>query len=459
MSEGEGGMSDRGGKRASWSGQLGFILAAAASAVGLGNLWRFPASAATYGGGIFILLYVLLFFCFGIFMMSTEIAIGRATRLSPSKAFSSLDRRWSFIGWLATLVPVLILPYYSVIGGWVVKYFASYAVTPDAVAQEGFFEGFVGSPAQTIGMTALFAAGFFGFIFAGVRKGIELSNKVLMPLLLFLTIGIAVFTVTRPDAGPGLRYCFVPDFGRLCVDGRFSFVLLAKTALAALGQMFFSLSLAMGIMITYGSYVPKRSDIVRSSFRIGLVDSLVALLAGAIIIPPVFAVGGEKLAQTGGVGLMFISLPQVFARMPGTQGVALAFFALCLFAALTSALSMAETVVSSICDYVKWNRTKATVVTACYTLVASVPSAMSIGFLEKTDFITNSILMPVCAFLTCVFIGWIAGTGLMRREMTAEGRSFPCYGFYRIVMRYVAPVLLLVILTAYTLSGLGVFSF
>ena len=450
-------MAEDHGKRASWSGQLGFILAAAASAVGLGNLWRFPASAATYGGGLFILLYFILFICFGVFLMATEIALGRTTRLSPSRCYGALDRRWSFVGWLATLVPALILPYYCVIGGWVVKYFGAYAFTPASVAQDGYFDAFIGSSAQTLSMTALFAAGVFGFIFAGVRKGIEMSNKVLMPLLLALTLGIAAYTMTRPDAGPGLRYCFVPDFGRLCVDGSFSFVLLAKTVLAALGQMFFSLSLAMGIMITYGSYVPKTTNVIRSSFRIGLVDSLVAVLAGAIVIPPAFAFGGEELACKGGIGLMFISLPKVFAAMPGTQVFALAFFALCLFAALTSAMSIAETVVSSICDHTGWTRNRATVVTAVYTLLAAIPSAVSLGFLDKTDFITNSVLMPIGALATCVFIGWVAGTGLVRKEITAEGQPFPCYGFYRIVMRYVAPVLLLVILTAYTLSGLGYF--
>lgn len=447
------------GKRASWSSQLGFVIAASASAVGLGNLWRFPASAATYGGGLFILLYLVLFVTFGVFLMSTEIAIGRATRLSPSKAIGALDRRWSFVGWLATLVPVLILPYYCVIGGWVVKYVISSIVEPGAAAETGFFEAFVGSSAQTISLTVLFTGVSFAFVFAGVQKGIERSNRILMPMLLFLTIGIAVYTVTRPDAGPGLRYCFVPDFGRLCVDGRFSFALFSKLVLAALGQMFFSLSLAMGIMITYGSYMPKDGDIVRSSFRIGLVDSFVAILAGAVIIPPAYAFGGEALAREGGFKLMFTSLPQVFAGMPGARVVALAFFALCLFAALTSAISMSETVVSSVCDITRWSRRKAGLITAFYTLAAAVPSALSIGFLIGTDFFTNSILMPVCALLTCVFVGWIGGTDLIRREQMAAGHRFPAYGFYRLVMRYFAPLILLVILTAYTLSGLGYFTF
>lgn len=444
------------GKRASWSGQLGFILAAAASAVGLGNLWRFPASAATYGGGLFILLYIVLFVCFGVFLMATEIALGRATRLSPSRAYGALNRRWTFVGWLATLVPALILPYYCVIGGWVTKYFLAYAIQPEAVSRDGYFDAFIGSSVQTLSMTALFAAGVFGFIFAGVRRGIELSNKVLMPILLVLTLGIAAYTVTRPDAGPGLRYCFVPDFDRLCVEGSFSFVLLSKTVLAALGQMFFSLSLAMGIMITYGSYVPKTTDIIRSSFRIGLVDSLVAVLAGAIVIPPAFAFGGEELACKGGIGLMFISLPKVFAAMPCAQVFALAFFALCLFAALTSAMSIAETVVSSICDYTRWNRTKATAVTAVYTSLAAVPSAVSLGFLDKTDFITNSVLMPIGALSTCVFIGWVLKPKSIIEEFEAEGRVFKAKGFYSFLVKYIAPAFMGAILVSEICRNLNI---
>lgn len=435
-------------KRANWSGHLGFVLAAAASAVGLGNLWRFPASAASYGGGIFLCIYFLLFLSFGVFMMITEIAIGRATRLSAIKAFSSLNGKWAVTGWLGTLVPILILPYYCVIGGWVTEYFFRYLVSPGLPASEGFFSSFTSNTGEVFMMFAVFTIPAFAFIFAGVKRGIETSNRVLMPMLLALTVGIAAFTVTRPGATEGLKYLLVPNFSCLFVDGSFSFSMLSKIVLAAMGQMFFSLSIAMGILITYGSYMPKKSDITRSSLKIGLIDTLVAVLAGLIIIPPAYTYGGEELARTAGIKLMFVSLPQVFSAMPAGHIVAVAFFALCLFAALTSAVSMAETVVASVCDLTKLSRASATTLTVGYVAIAAVPSAMSIDFLGKTDFVTNSVLMPVCAFLTCIFVGWVAGTEFIRREATAEGVRFRAYPAYRIVMRYFAPLMILLILAA-----------
>ena len=446
-------MTKKNGERANWSGQMAFVLAAAASAVGLGNLWRFPASAATYGGGIFILVYVALFFVFGVFLMITEIAVGRATRLSAVSAFSSLNRKWGAVGWLGTLVPALIMPYYCVIGGWVVRYLWGYLADPGGMAAKGFFETFVARPSETLGCTAVFAAGAFAMIYLGVKKGIEGSNKVLMPLLLALTVGIAAFTVTRPNAAAGLRYYLVPDFSRLCnADGTFSPVLLSKTVLAAMGQMFFSLSLAMGILVAYGSYMPKSADIGRSSLRIGVIDTLVAVLAGAIVIPPAFAFGGEELARTAGVGLMFVSLPQVFASMPGGTLFAVAFFALALFAALTSAISVTEAVVASLCDFFHLRRRAATTLALVYTAFAAVPSALSLKFLDRTDFVTNSIFMPVCALLTCVFVGWVVRAGFVRDEVTATGVKFGSYPVYRFVVRYLAPVLIAVILVTYVLA-------
>lgn len=453
-------MTKKNGERANWSGQMAFVLAAAASAVGLGNLWRFPASAATYGGGIFILVYIALFFVFGVFLMITEIAVGRATRLSAVSAFASLNRKWAAVGWLGTLVPALILPYYCVIGGWVLRYLWGYLVHPGGMAEKEFFAAFTACPAETLGCTAVFATATFAMIYLGVKKGIEGSNKVLMPLLLALTVGVAAFTVTRPDAAAGLKYYLVPDFARLCnPDGSFSPALLAKTILAAMGQMFFSLSLAMGILVTYGSYMPKSADIGRSSLRIGVIDTFVAVLAGAIIIPPAFAFGGEELARTAGVGLMFVSLPQVFAALPGGSVVAVAFFALALFAALTSAISIAETVVASLCDLFRFHRRGATTLTAVYVALAAVPSALSLTFLDRTDFITNSIFMPVCALLTCIFIGWVGRPGFVRDEVTALGVAFGSYPVYRFIIRYLAPVLIATILVTYVLARFGFIQF
>ena len=435
--------------RENWSGQLGFILAAAASAVGLGNLWRFPASAATYGGGIFLIAYLILFFGFGVFLLMTEIAIGRATKLSPVEAFRTLNRKWVIVGILGTLVPFGILPYYSVIGGWVTKYFAQYffaslaETAADNPANDAFFSGFIGDFGQAFSFCCAFAGACFAFILMGVKKGIERSNKILMPALLILTVGIALFTALQPNAREGLKYFFIPDFNRLSVNGSFSPLLCAKTILAAMGQMFFSLSLAMGIMITYGSYLPRSANLPKAALRIGICDTFVAFLAGVIVIPPAFAFGGEELARSAGPGLMFVSLPKVFAAMPCTRIVALAFFALCLFAALTSCISIAETCVASVCDRLHWSRRKGTLVVAAYTLLAAFPSAWSLGFLDKADYVTNNILMPICAFLTVIFVGWVIGPEFIRREITADGEhAFRFYGLYRVLMRYAAPILI-----------------
>ena len=424
--------------RGSWSGQLGFIISAAASAVGLGNLWRFPANAATYGGGIFLLTYILLFLGFGVFMLITEIAIGRATRLSPIEAFRKLNKRWVFVGWLGTVIPFLILPYYGVIGGWCLKYFSDYLFV--GAAPE--FSAVAGNAAESVFMMGVFAFLSFVFIWLGVEKGVERSNKVMLPALLLLTVGVAVFVLLQPESRPGLKFYFVPDFGSLCVDGRFSPMLLGRMILAAMGQMFFSLSIAMGIMITYGSYVPEETHMPKSAFHIGLCDTLVAFMAGLIIIPPVFAFGGEALARSAGPGLMFVSLPQVFAQMPCSRLVALAFFLLVLFAALTSNISIAETCVASLCDRTGLKRKTGTLLVTVYTLTAAIPSAVSLKFLDKTDYITNNILMPVCALSTCFFIGWIVGPDFVRYEATKHGRhKMFAFGYYRILIKYVAPVM------------------
>lgn len=424
--------------RGSWSGQLGFVISAAASAVGLGNLWRFPANAATYGGGIFLLTYLLLFFGFGVFMLITEISIGRATRLSPIEAFRKLNRRWVFVGWLGTVIPFLIMPYYGVIGGWCLKYFAEYLFVGSAPD----FGAVTGNAAESVFMMAVFAFLTFVFVWFGVEKGVERSNKVMLPALLFLVLGVAAFVLCQPESRPGLKFYFVPDFSRLCADGSFSPMLLGKMILAALGQMFFSLSIAMGIMITYGSYVPEATHMPKSAFHIGFCDTVVAFLAGLIIIPPVFAFGGEELARSAGPGLMFVSLPQVFAQMPCSRMVALAFFLLVLFAALTSNISLCETCVASLCDRTGLKRRTGTLLVAVYTVTAGLPSAISLGFLDKADYLTNNVLMPVCAFSTCIFIGWIAGPDFVRYEATKHGRHrMFAFGYYRILIKYLAPVM------------------
>ena len=485
------------GKRASWSGQLAFVLAAAASAIGLGNLWRFPYLAAQYGGGTFIVVYLCLVVTLGFTLMLSEIAIGRMTQQSQLTAYSRLHRGWGFIGLLGTIVPLLIVPYYCVIGGWVLKYFVTYAqmaftgatLMGEGAADSGaFFSGFISANFAPFGYGSLFVLACAAVIVMGVKNGIEKSNLILMPALFVLAIAISVYVVCLPGSGEGLKYYLIPNADCLKnADGVFSFAVLGRTILGAMGQMFYSLSLAMGIMITYGSYMRKADSIERCVRRIEVFDTLIAIVAGLMIIPVVymFAVktgvtpeliakcGGSeaeatkiavKSAMNAGPGLMFITLPKVFATL-GAAGpwVGLAFFALVIFAALTSAISLYEACVASVCDLLLIERKAATFFTGAVILFLATFSALGYGpwkdivffktndfegfaFLDLFDFVTNSVLMPIVAAVTCIFIGWVMKTKIVEDEVEASGQRFRAKVLYRFMVRYFAPVLVILIL-------------
>ncbi|MBQ6457660.1 MAG: sodium-dependent transporter [Kiritimatiellae bacterium] len=448
-------MSDKGANRANrekWSGHLAFVLAAAASAVGLGNLWRFPASAAGHGGGVYILFYIAVTALVGVPLLITEISLGRATRLSPSRSFKRISPLWWFAGALAMLVPAIILPYYCVVGGWVTKYFV--ASLAGGAGEIDF--GAWSADAVSVGAYSLaFALAVAVLIQLGVRRGIERSNLVMMPALVLLTIGIAAYVVCSPGSAAGLKYYLVPDFARLSTGTAAGTALaLGKTCMAAMGQSFYSLSLAMGIMITYGSYVNKSDSIPRASVRIAFFDTFVALVAGMIIIPSAYAAGGEELACKSGAGLMFAALPKVFATMPAGVVIGAAFFTLVLFAALTSAISITETVTSSICDVTHWPRRKAAYATLAWTIVVGIPSVVSMKALEASDFLADIILMPICALLTCMFIGFVARPKLVMNEI-GEKRP-PVRKAYAIFIRYVAPIFIAVVFIAGILEHFGV---
>ena len=461
-------------KRASWSGQLAFVLAAAASAIGLGNLWRFPYLAAQYGGGTFILVYLCLVVTLGFTLMLSEIAIGRKTQQSQLTAYSRLHRGWGFIGLLGTVVPLLIVPYYCVIGGWVLKYFATYwqmafcGVAPmgEAAAESGaFFNTFISSNFAPFGYGSLFVLASAAVIVMGVKNGIERSNLVLMPALFALAIAISVYVICLPGTGDGLKYYLVPSMDALSVNGSFSFAQLGKTILGAMGQMFYSLSLAMGIMITYGSYMRKGDSIEKCVRRIEVFDTLIAVIAGLMIIPVVYMFAVKtgtpvKEAMNAGPGLMFITLPKVFATL-GAAGawVGLAFFALVIFAALTSAISLYEACVASVCDLLHLERKPATFFTGAVILFLATFSALGYGpwadvtvcgqqFLDFFDFITNSVLMPIIAAATCVFIGWVLKPKAVEDEVTAEGNCFRAKVLYRFMVRYFAPLFVTAILVS-----------
>lgn len=445
-------------KRTSFSSRLGFVLAAAGSAVGLGNIWRFPYLCAKYGGGIFVIVYLALAVTLGFTLMITEIAIGRKTQLSVVGAYRKLNRKWTFLGYLSAAVPVIITPYYSVIGGWVTKYLVDYVTgMGHAAAQDGYFTDFVSGTWWPI-LWLLVFVGITTYIIArGVKNGIEKASKFLMPVLVILTAVVAVYCMFQPGASEGIRYVFVPDFTRFSAD----------TVLAAMGQMFYSMSLAMGIMVTYGSYMKPEENLDQSVKQIEWFDSGMAILAAVMIIPAVFVFsGGSDEALTVGPALMFITMPKVFHSM-GDGGVVVGavFFLLVMFAALTSAMSLLETVVSIVRDKMKWGRVKTTLIVGGLVFLAGLPSTLGFGawsgvqllgmsFLDFFDFISNSVLMPLVALLSTVFIGFVLSPQVIVDEVTLSAQ-FKRQNMYKFFVKWIAPIMVAVILIFSTLQGLG----
>ena len=447
-------------KRDTFSSGLGFVLTAAGSAVGLGNIWRFPYLAAKYGGGLFLLFYILLVFTFGYTLMVSENAIGRKTGKSALIAFGELSKKWAFLGVLATLVPAIIQPYYNVIGGWVIKYVVTFVTGAHAdAASDGFFENMLASPAQQILFQFIFSAITTLVILRGVQKGIEKFSTILMPLLILLAMVVAVYSITLPGASVGVKYLFVPDFSHFSISG----------ILSALGQMFYSLSLAMGIMIAYGSYLPKNSDLEKNVSRIELFDTGIALLAALMIIPAVFAFsGGDESALGAGPGLMFITLPKVFESMGFSTIIGSVFFILVLLAALTSSISIMEALVSSLCDKYGWGRQKTTIVVGIASFLVgllpilgySILSFVTLGgmtILDMMDFITNSVLMPITALLTCIFITYAIGINVIHDEVKISS-AFKRQKLFDVMIKYIAPIFIAAILVSSVLNSLGIIS-
>ncbi len=448
------------------------MLAAAGSAVGLGNIWRFPYLAARDGGGLYLVLYLVLALTFGFTLLTTEIAIGRKTKQSPLTAYAKLKSNWGFLGVLACLVPVIIMPYYCVIGGWVVKYFLAYLTgSGGAAAADGYFTGFITGEWQPIVFMAIFLFVVAYVVFRGVNKGIESFSKVLMPLLLVLVVGIAVFSLTlryTDETGTvrtgmeGFSIYVIPNLEGMTLKGFFTVLL------DAMGQLFFSLSVAMGIMVAYGSYVKDDTNLIRSINQIELFDTAVAFLAGVMIIPAVYAFMGREGMAASGPSLMFVSLPKVFEAM-GQIGnlVGGLFFAMVLFAALTSAVSVMEAVVASLMDKFHMTRTKAaaveTVIAAGAGLIVclgynklyfeiKLPNGASAQILDIMDYISNNALMPLVAIGTCLLIGWILKPSVVVDEVEKSGCRFGRKTLYVVMIRYIAPVLLVVLL----LKSLGI---
>lgn len=447
-------------KRSSFSGKLGFVLSAAGASVGLGNIWRFPYLAAKYGGGIFLLIYIILALTFGYSMIVAETSIGRMTGKSPVGAFHSFGKaKWlSFGGWINAIIPILIVPYYSVIGGWVIKYLFEYMTGhAGTVAADGYFSSFISSGAATEICFLIFVFITLAIIFAGVRNGIERVSKFMMPVLVVLSVIIAVYSVSRPGAMAGVKYFLIPNVEN------FSWM----TVVSAMGQMFYSLSIAMGILITFGSYMKKNVSIEGSTKNVEIFDTAIAIMAGLMIIPAVFAFsGGDPDALQAGPALMFITLPKVFANMGFGTAAGILFFLLVLFAAVTSSIALTESAVSTFEDELGWNRKKATLVLAVIMVSLGSLSCLGYGplanvtiigmqFLDFFDFLTNSVMMPIAAIATCLLVSKVVGTKSIEEEVMHGESAFRRKKIFNVMIRYLCPIFATIILISSVANAFG----
>lgn len=463
-------------ERGSFSGSIGFVLAAAGSAVGLGNIWRFPYLAAKNGGGVFLLFYLILALTFGFALLITEVTIGRKTRQSPLTCYRQLHPKWGFIGLFACLVPAIILPYYCAIGGWVLKYTVSYlTMHGSAAADDTYFTGFITSTAAPLVFMVIYLGLTTFIVYRGVDKGIESCSKILMPILLVLILAISLFALTLEytDANgitrtglEGFLIYVIPNFDGFTIGRAFS------VFIDALGQLFFSLSVAMGIMIAYGSYVPKESSIGSSINQIEIFDTVVAFLAGMMVVPAVFTFMGTDGLQASGPSLMFVSLPKVFTQM-GFAGniVGLLFFLMVTFAALTSSVSIMEAVTSSFMDKFHMTRQKSVLLVGLLALVVGVivclgynlfyfevtlPNGAVGQILDILDYVSNNCLMPLVALFTCILIGWVVGPKTIIDEVEQGGQHMGRKHLYVVMVKFVAPIML-VLLLLQSFGVLGLF--
>lgn len=454
-------METKKNKRSTFSGKIGFVLSAAGASVGLGNIWRFPYLAAKYGGGIFLLIYILLALTFGYTMIVAESALGRMTRKSPVGAFKAFGKKagWlSFGGWINAIIPVLIVPYYSVIGGWVIKYLIEYVKgNGTKLAADGYFSEFISNGASTEICFVIFCMFTLSIIYAGVRNGIERVSKFMMPILVVLSVIIAIYSVTRPGAMAGVKYFLVPNLKN------FSWM----TVVAAMGQMFYSLSIAMGILITFGSYMKKDSSIEDSTRNVEVFDTAIAIMAGLMIIPAVFAFsGGDPDTLQAGPALMFITIPKVFANMGFGTIVGILFFLLVLFAAVTSSIALTESAVSTFEDEIGWSRRKSTAVIGIIMIALGTLSCLGYGplafvkiigmqFLDFFDFLTNSVMMPIAAMMTSIFVSKVVGIDRIEEEIRQGEAAFRRKKIFVVMIKYLCPIFSMIILASSVANAFG----
>lgn len=444
-------------KKSSFSGRLGYVMAVAGSAVGLGNIWRFPYLAAKYGGGIFLLTYIILALTVGFALLVSETALGRKTGNNPIKAYKMLGaKKLKIGGWLNSIIPMLIVPYYCVVGGWVCKYlFEYFRGSSHLLTQDTYFSSFISSSLSPAFWLIVFAVLTFIVVIKGVEKGIEKVSKVLMPILVIMAIFISVYGLMTPGAIEGLKYYIIPDFSNFSI----------MTVIAAVGQMFYSLSIGMGILFTYGSYMKKEVDMEKAISQVEIMDTLVAFLAGLMIIPAVFAFSGKE-SLNAGASLMFITMPKVFDSLQLGGFIGLVFFLLVLFAALTSAISLMECSVATLMEQLHISRKKASFVMIGEMLLLGIPISLGYGvlgwiqplgmtLLDFFDFMTNSCMMPVAALSTVLLIIFVTKISTVSDEVKISS-AFKREKIYNFVMKYICVPTLIVILLSYILSTFGI---
>jgi NSS family neurotransmitter:Na+ symporter len=450
-------------KRHSFSGKIGFVLSTAGASVGLGNIWRFPYLAAKYGGGIFLLVYIILAATFGYTMIISETALGRMTFKSPVGAFRRFGkgRFFKFGGWINAIIPMLIVPYYSTIGGWVLKYLFEYIKGNAALlAEDDYFGNFIANGWDVELWFIVFAAVTLFVIYAGVRNGIERVSRFMMPLLVLLAIIISGYSMTRPGAMAGVKYFLVPNIKN------FSWM----TVVSAMGQMFYSLSIAMGILVTFGSYMKEDVEIESATIQVEVFDPAIAIMGGLMIIPAVFAFsGGDASVLKAGPSLMFITIPKVLLNMGFTTPAGILFFLLVFFAALTSSIALTECAVSTFEDELHLSRTKSTLLIGVIMIAIGTLSCLGYGplafitligmpFLDFFDFLTNSLMMPISAITICILIAKFVTLGRVEEEVTKCGAPFKRKGVYNFMIRYLCIAFLLVILLSSLASAFGLIS-
>ena len=444
-------------KKSSFSGRLGYVMAVAGSAVGLGNIWRFPYLAAKYGGGTFLLTYIILALTVGFALLVSETALGRKTGNNPIKAYKMLGaKKLKIGGWLNSIIPVLIVPYYCVVGGWVCKYLFEYLRgSSHLLTQDTYFSSFISSSLSPAFWLIVFAVLTFIVVIKGVEKGIEKVSKVLMPILVAMAIFISVYGLMTPGAIEGLKYYIIPDFSNFSI----------MTVIAAVGQMFYSLSIGMGILFTYGSYMKKEVDMEKAISQVEIMDTLIAFLAGLMIIPAVFAFSGKE-SLNAGASLMFITMPKVFDSLQLGGFIGLVFFLLVLFAALTSAISLMECSVATLMEQLHISRKKASFVMIGEMLLLGIPISLGYGvlgwiqplgmtLLDFFDFVTNSCMMPVAALSTVLLIIFVTKISTVSDEVKISS-AFKREKIYNFVMKYICVPTLFVILFSYILSTFGI---